>query len=148
MFLTACEMPDDDARQPGIALDAHEIIRKNRHLDDQSPAMVRDFICPERLFEIRQRRADDFEIFGAAGVGADKKPVAMIFDIIVLPRRARLDETGCCMGVSEIEQIDLRRIMIVHADECKAPGLAAPDMNEQARIALLENTDVGCGIAA
>ena len=38
--------------------------------------------------------------------------------------------------------------MIFDADDCEAPRLAAPEMNEQAWIVFLEDADIGRGIAA
>jgi hypothetical protein len=109
---------------------------------------VRDLVDPARSSGARQRRAHDLEIFGSIGVGPDKKPVAAMFDVIAQTRRARLDEAGCCVAIGKIEQMTFGRIVIVDAYDGEARRLAAPDMNEQARIVLLEDADVGRGIAA
>ncbi len=148
MFLAACEMPDHNSRQARFALDAQKIIRINRDFDDHAPPPVRDLVDPELPSRARQGRAHNFKIFGSICVGPDKKPVAAMFDVIAQTRCARLYEAGCCVAIGKIEQMAFGRIVIIDADDCEARRLAAPDMNEQARIARLEDAGVGRRIAA
>ena len=91
-LLAGVEIADDDARQAVLALEADEIIGKQRKGDDHAARLMAHFIDPEILAGRPQRRADDFEILGAVCVGANVKPVAAMLDLITQAWRARLDQ--------------------------------------------------------
>ena len=64
-----------------------------------------------------ERRLDDFEVLGPAGVGEDDEPVAVMGDVVLDARLACGDEDRCVRGAACIGEPHLAGDVIVRVDQ-------------------------------
>ena len=85
MLLAGRELADDDPRQPVLALEPDEIVLVDD--DGDGSAAPRD-AGRDRVQLARpgvgDRRGDDLEVLGAAGIGEDVEAVAAMVDVVFL----------------------------------------------------------------
>ncbi len=93
------------------------------------------------------RRLDDAVVLGAAGIGQDDQPSVVMIDRIIVLGLARRDETWRRGGIGGVDQADLGRLVVVHAEQEEAAVLGRAEAEEIARIGLLVDEGVG-GIGA
>ena len=74
VLLAARQVAHHDAGQGVLALQAHQPPRVHLEADDQDAGAMRHEVYPVLAPRRRDRRLDDPEVLGAAGVGEDDQP--------------------------------------------------------------------------
>ena len=93
-----------------------------------------------------ERRLDDLEVLGPAGVGEDDEPVAVVGDVVFDARLARGDEDGRIAGAVRIDEPHLAGDVVVCVDHQKPARFGGRDVEEEPRVRLLVDERVVRGI--
>ena len=84
------------------------------------------------------RRGHDLEVLGAVRVGQDDQAVAVMLDVVLQLRRARLDEARRrADAVGAVEEPDFGGLVVARFDQHEGVGLRDAELHEEAGILLL-----------
>ena len=86
------EAANDDARQPVLALEPHEMVLEGDDLENEAAGPMRLDLAPMLAAGSLDRCFDDAVVLRAIRIGEDDQPVAMMLDRIVMLGLARADE--------------------------------------------------------
>ena len=142
MLFAVGEAPHDDARQSVLALEPHEKVLIGDDVENEPSGLVRLDLPPMLAAGCADRRLDDAIILGAVGIGQDDQPSLMMIDRVIVLGLARRNEARGRQGIGGIDQADLGRLMIVHAEQKEAAILGRAETEEIARVGLLVDKGV------
>jgi hypothetical protein len=110
--------------------------------DDHAAFAVGHQIAPMVDLRLRDRGRHDLEILGSVLVGQDQELLAMMLDVIAQPDLARMNQTGGGIRHCQIDDPDLRGLVIAHIDQQEGAGLRLGDRDKHARIGLFVDQNV------
>ncbi len=143
MLFAVGEATHDDARQSVLALEPNEKVFIGDDVEYQPAGLMRLDLPPMLAARRIDRRLDDSIILGAAGIGQDDQPPVVMIDRVIVLGLARRNEARRRQRIGGIDQADLGRLVIVHAEQKEAAILGRAEAEEIARIGLLVDESVG-----
>ena len=142
MLLVAGEIADDDRGQRIGALQTGHVSGIKLEIEDVDARAMRDQIAPVGTFGRSKRRRHDLEVDRAVGIAEDVQLIAAVGERVLHTLFTRRDQARRRVGVFEIDQPLLGRLMVAAGDHAEAAARAFVQMGEPAGILLLINQDV------
>ena len=84
MLCAVGEAANNDAWQPVLALEPHEMVLEGHDLENETAGPMRLDLAPMLAAWGLPRRFDDAIILGSVRIGEDEQPVAVMLDGIVV----------------------------------------------------------------
>ena len=137
MLCAVGEAANNDAWQPVLALEPHEMVLEGHDLENETAGPMRLDLAPMLAAWGLPRRFDDAVVLGAIRIGEDDQPVAVMLDGIIVIGFARADETWRSRWVLRVDQPDLGRLMIGGVEQQEAPALRLAQAEKVGWIRLL-----------
>ena len=142
MLLAVGEATHDDARQSVLALEPYKKVLIGDGIENQPSRLMRldlpPMLAPWRI----GRSLDDAIILGAVGIRQDDQPPLMVIGRVIVLGLARRDEARRRARIGGIDQADLGRLMIVHAEQKEAAVLGRAEAEEISRVGLFVDDGV------
>ena len=142
MLCAVGEAANDDAGQPVLALEPHEMVLEGHDLENETAGTMRLDLAPMLAAWGLDRRFDDAIILGAIRIGEDDQPVAVMLDGIVVLGFARADETRRSRWILRVDQPDLGRLVIGGVEQQEAPALGLAQAEKVSWIRLLMDESI------
>src|SRR4029450_5136432 len=143
VLFPAVEATYHDAWQAFLALEPHEEILEGGYVENETARPVRLHLPPVLAAGTVNRRLDDAVVLRAVGVGQNDEAAVVMIDGIVVLRLACRYEGGGGRGIGGIDQADLCRLVIVHAEHEEAPILGRAQSQKETGIMLLMDEIIG-----
>ena len=109
---------------------------------------MRDEVDPVLASRRRDRRLRDPEVLGAAGVGEDDQPVAVVRDVVLGHRVALRDQDRRGVGPRRVDEPHLARHVVVGVDHHEPARLGERDVHEEPGVRLFVDEGVVRGVGA
>ena len=116
VLLSAFDVAHHDPGQGVLALQPHEPPGVHIEARDQDAGAVWYEIDPVRAARRCDRRLDDLEVLGAAGVGEDNQPVFVVGDVVLGIRVPLRDHDRGDVGPFRVDEPHLARDVVVRVD--------------------------------
>ena len=145
MLLAGRDVADDDSRQAALALETDQPVAIGGMGEDEPAVLMRHQVLPVVTAGRFDRRRDDLEVLGVAGVGEDVEDPARLVDVVLLRRTAWRDQLRRRAGRVGRQEVDLGRLVIVTVDDEILVRLRLADGEEVSRVGIFKDDDVlGC----
>ncbi len=152
MLFTRRQVANDEPRQARLPLEADEVVRVDREIEDQSACNVRDEVSPAAAIRGVHGGRDDLEILGAVRVGENEKALAAgnraVVDAVFLPRLPAGDETRCIVRPVRIDDMRFGRLVVMGFDDDVTARLGLADADEEPGIVVAVYRDVGLRVGS